>query len=334
MPERDMSTAEVIYRSIVDAPDPLQRIKQFVEEKTEESDYLEFKRYEPGNPNDPKKPIESKWAKMLSGFSNSGGGVVVWGIDTKRIEPGTLDRAHKLAPIKNAEACRNTLVKLFNRMTDPPVKGVECEFFIDEDGSGFVVSYVPNGSHKPYRSMVDTGRPFYIRAGDEFAPININVLRMLFFPERSVQWSCTIEPTLFEKNDMRMNVRFTIRLTNHGPSTAENVMLSISGNKHCLFTGYSEPFCTALTLGPNMQSWKVSFDMNPSVTAPFNCEFHGVNGRDFWTITRYGELLLSLVITVNRRDARTVSGTVDYQHFQLEQSLKIREVILTEDPKG
>jgi hypothetical protein len=326
-----MSTAEVLYRSIVDAPDPLQRIKQLVEEKTEESDYLEFKRYEPGNPNDPKKPIESKWAKMLSGFSNSGGGVVVWGIDTKRIEPGTLDRAHKLAPIKNADACRNTLMELFNRITDPPVKGVECERFIDEDGSGFVVSYVPNGSHKPYRSMIDTGHPFYMRAGDDFYPININVLRMLFFPQRSVRWSCSIMTDLFETKATHISVRLAIKLTNHGPSTAENVTLSIRANKHGIFKGYSEPsFSSCLDLQPATSTWKVNLDMNPTITVPFNCEFFGHNDRRWFSEDHYGNHFLPLTITITRRDAVAVSGTIDFKLFELEQPNVIRQVEFSE----
>lgn len=317
---KNPSTAEALYQSI----SSIEAIEQFVADKTEEWDYIDFKTQpRPGD-------LEEIWGKVLSGFANSGGGVIVWGINTTKSKETKIDQADSLMPFTDPNAFRATLLDTANKMTDPPVTGVECQAFLQDDGKGFVVSLIPTGKNHPYRSLKSKGWPFYMRAGDDFHPINVSVLRMMFFPQRSVQWSCTIQPTLFEKNGTRMNVSITIKLTNHGPSTAENVMLSISGNKHCGFTGYSEPFCTALTLAPNMQSWKVTFDMNPSVTVPFNFQFHGRNETDFWTYTPDGDTLLTFTVTVNRRDALPTSGVVQFEHYQLERKDLIREVVLSE----
>jgi len=75
----------------------LQEIRDFVRNQTAEDLYLEFKtaNYPSGIEFDKKN-----FSKCLSGFSNSAGGILIWGVSARE-EKGKPDVANELKPIKN-----------------------------------------------------------------------------------------------------------------------------------------------------------------------------------------------------------------------------------------
>lgn len=306
MLDRELGTAESLYRSIVEAPDPLGRIKRLVEDRAEESDYLEFKRYEPG------KDFKPKWGKMLSGFANAGGGVVVWGIDTARIDQGTIDKAVKLVPIQEPEVCRSALTELANRMTDPPIRGVECRAIIDTDGRGFVICYVPNGSHKPYRSIVEAGHPFYLRAGDDFHPININLLRMLFYPQRSVQWSMEIQATGFEADGEGHLVRFFSKLVNRGPSSSTQTVIAMKCNLPVEIIFHRDAL-TEVQEAWKPSGWIAIRDIHPGMTLSLN--FNVRFGPLYDSFCKdFNGPIVTFEFTIWRSDSSPVKGSADVSY--------------------
>jgi hypothetical protein len=83
------SLAEELFEKIKGHTDPVAFLKAMADPAsppTFESDYLDFKaRPEP----DPKNAkLKEIWYEALSGFANSGGGVLVWGIDARK-DPAT-----------------------------------------------------------------------------------------------------------------------------------------------------------------------------------------------------------------------------------------------------
>jgi Putative DNA-binding domain len=147
------------------------------ETPTYESEFLEFK----GAFNlDIKHDLDSLWAKNLSGFANSDGGVVIFGIDAPKCSAKNLSLAQDLAAL--CEKLKNTLPKI----TEPPVLGVLIEPYEQPPGSnkGFVVCYVPSSPWRPHQVRCG-GQPglFYIRASDNHIPCNHATLRSLFAPQ-------------------------------------------------------------------------------------------------------------------------------------------------------
>lgn len=177
-----MSTsAKVLFDSLVGT----ESILDFVSQSKPETDWLDFKgcqdkRRESADISD--KDIKKIWSKALSGFANSGGGVLVWGVDAR---PGddSVDCAQEIVPHSNAARLRSRLIELAHDATDPPIMGLEFKEFLapGESTAGFVVAYIPQGIDSPYRAEL-ADKQYYIRSGDSFHPAGRSLLRTLFYP--------------------------------------------------------------------------------------------------------------------------------------------------------
>jgi hypothetical protein len=187
-----------------------------------ETDWLDFKGAEKLKDQD----IKKIWSEALSGFANTEGGVIVWGIDA-RPDPDThIDCASGLSLVQNPATFVSRLKQLHSQSTDPPIPGVDFWYVIDDTipDSGFVISYVPESEFKPHRAEA-AGRKYYIRAGDSFHVPSVSLLRSLFFPEyHSHLWP---ELKVFHNND---TVFIDGYIYNSGIATAKNVFLSVGHN--------------------------------------------------------------------------------------------------------
>ena len=130
------------------------------------------------------RSVKKIWSEALSGFANTEGGVLVWGIDARKDSDTGVDRASDLSLVKNPEGFVSRLKELHSQSTDPPISGVDFWFAEDDTspGFGFVACYVPESKFKPHRAEA-AERNYYIRAGDSFHVASVSLLRNLFFPE-------------------------------------------------------------------------------------------------------------------------------------------------------
>src|SRR4051812_824302 len=99
----------------------LQMIESFVDDAQEEHLSLEFKTL--GGPELKSGGDKKHLAEALSGFANSSGGVVVWGIGTKKGVSGN-DTASSKAPIPNVAMLVQRLAEFSSLYVAPPVAGV------------------------------------------------------------------------------------------------------------------------------------------------------------------------------------------------------------------
>jgi hypothetical protein len=185
-----------------------------------ETDWLDFKGAENIKPLD----IKKIWSEALSGFANTEGGVIIWGIDARPDPETHIDCASGLSLVQNPATFVSRLKELHSQSTDPPITGVDFWFSVDDatNDSGFVVSYVPESKFKPHRAEA-AGRNYYIRAGDSFHVPSVSLLRNLFFPEyHSHLWP---ELKAWHNND---TVFIDGYLYNSGIATAKNVVLFVS----------------------------------------------------------------------------------------------------------
>jgi hypothetical protein len=119
---------------------------------TFEEEWREFKGGFSGPSSKPQplcdEKIQDLWSTTLSGFANTSGGVLVWGIDA-RATPSPddpekkVDAASGLRLVPNPDAFKSRLMELHQTATDPPVVGVQIESIKDTAGDGFVVCLIP-----------------------------------------------------------------------------------------------------------------------------------------------------------------------------------------------
>jgi hypothetical protein len=186
---------------------------------TFETDWLDFK----GGERLDEKNVKKIWSEALSGFANTEGGVLVWGIDARKDPETGVDHATRLSLVKNPETFVSRLKELHSKSTDPPISGVDFWFSTDDTSpdSGFIVCYVPESKFKPIRAEA-ADRNYYIRAGDSFHVPSVALLRSLFFPEyHSHLW-----PEL-SASYSNSGIGIDVCIHNSGIATAKNVMVSI-----------------------------------------------------------------------------------------------------------
>lgn len=184
-----------------------------------ETDWLDFK----GADQLKDKDVKRIWSEALSGFANTEGGILVWGIDARPDPITKIDCASGLSLVRNPNLFVSRLRELHSQSTDPPIPGVD-HWFANEEGEGdcgFVVSYVPESNFKPHRAEA-AGRNYYIRAGDSFHVPSVSLLRNLFFPEyHSHLWP---ELKSFYNKD---TIFIDGYLYNSGIATAKNIVLFV-----------------------------------------------------------------------------------------------------------
>jgi hypothetical protein len=117
-------------------------------------------------------------SKAISGFANSDGGVIVWGVDCRTTPDGDIPTGP--IPISNAIAFKTLLDGAVGGLTLPAHSGVENIALPEGTGSqGFVITHIPVGSSVPYQALYPK-HEYYIRAGSNFLPTPHSVLAGLF----------------------------------------------------------------------------------------------------------------------------------------------------------
>lgn len=140
----------------------LDAIRRFVSEQRQEDLHLEFK----SNADFSKKDIRRQLAIAISGFANSDGGIIVWGVVAKR-NPDDIDAAAELQPIENVKQVRSRIESLTGEAINPRVDGVRHREFQDADGRGFLATLVPASDAGPHMAKLAEDR-YYKRSGDRF----------------------------------------------------------------------------------------------------------------------------------------------------------------------
>ena len=105
-------------------------------------------------------------AVALSGFANSDGGLIVWGVDARPNSEG-VDCATALRPVSDPRALLTRLNTLSGQCVSPLVDGVEHRALMTEDGSGFCVTLIPASDSGPHMAKAGEDR-YFKRNGSSF----------------------------------------------------------------------------------------------------------------------------------------------------------------------
>lgn len=218
-----MGRAEDLFERI--RRDGVLEIETLIAERTSEELFLEFKRSaDDGQGTRFHDHDRINLRKAISGFANSEGGVLIWGVDCSR-QTNAGDVASNKLPLTNPDRFVSWLEGAVSGCTVPPVIGVRSISIPIDDNFGFVATYVPQSSHAPHQ-MTGEGR-YMIRAGSNFVTAPHGVVAGLFGkpPHPVVFLNFILKPIVF--HERYVEASFTVMLVNNGQVVAEDLFVSL-----------------------------------------------------------------------------------------------------------
>jgi hypothetical protein len=219
-----MERATEIFNRIIDKGEAA--IDDFIRTRVSEELFLDFKRSsDNGDGNVLNQNDRNNLAKAISGFGNSEGGVIVWGIDCSK-DPAMADVAKAKFPIKDAKRFKSWLEGAISGCTVPPHSDVRNEaVLIGGSHDGFVATYIPKSDHAPHQMVGKL--QYYIRAGSDFVPTPHQVLAGMFGrrPLACVYPMYICPAPTFEETAICAEVGFVVR--NGGPGIATDLFMNL-----------------------------------------------------------------------------------------------------------
>ena len=191
--------------------------------------------------------FDSIWSKILGAFANNEGGVLVWGIQAQRDPKTGIDAAHAVSLVPSVDVLKQKLLEKYQFLIDPVLAGTEVISIpvARTKPQGFVVCFIPEGTHKPYRSL-RAKKPYYIRINDDSVEVPHTLLRQLFAPKYDVRFGVSAaitempgalfrreKPVVIQPSSIQRAFRLTIENTSE--VTAHDVYLLFEA-KECGFT--------------------------------------------------------------------------------------------------
>lgn len=137
--------------------DNLESFEAYVMDNCQESHTLDFKR-------DPKVASQGKlsavFAEIATAFANADGGIIVWGVDKKAGKPA------KFEPVENIVQFSDQISGLSGQIAAPALRGLLNKPLTKENGTGYLLTYVPASSDRPHMAMGKDQKKYFIRSGE------------------------------------------------------------------------------------------------------------------------------------------------------------------------
>jgi hypothetical protein len=221
-----MSRAQDLFDRLVAGGEA--EVISFIEQPVTEELFLDYKRSADNGAGASLHNTDRRnLAKAISGFGNSEGGVIVWGVDCRNDQ--TLGDI-PTAPIRVNSPVRFKawLEQATSGLTLPPHDGVRHHAI----AGGFVVSFVPAGSNLPYQTVGDLS--YFIRAGSNFARAPHAVLAGMFGrkPQPRIQQSYLMPNRPSMDMPGRVKTEIGVILKNFGLGIADSVFLNLKIMSH------------------------------------------------------------------------------------------------------
>lgn len=214
-----MSRAKDLFDRLVAGGEA--EVKSFIAQPVTEELFLDYKRSADdgsGNALDPKD--RENLAKAISGFGNSEGGVIIWGVDCKN-DPIQGDIPTGPRHIQNPARFKSWLEQATTGLTVPPHTGVVHHAI----ATGYVITHIPSGQHAPYQAQPSNS--YYIRAGSNFARAPHAVLAGMFGrrPQPAIKHHHFVprEPI---RRPHGIETQVSINLHNYGRGIAEDIFVN------------------------------------------------------------------------------------------------------------
>jgi predicted HTH transcriptional regulator len=191
------------------------KVVALVDQKQEENLHLDFKLV--ANSELTNKEDTRNFAKALSGFANSSGGIIIWGIDARK-NADKIDCATAVVELVNPPLMVTRLNSMTGTATSPLIEGVRHKPIInDQTGRGVVATLVPDSDSGPYMAKLGEHR-YYKRSGDSFYKMEHFDLEDMFGRRQKAKLEILAEHKSIEDGVEEI----TVRLLNMGRAVARH----------------------------------------------------------------------------------------------------------------
>jgi len=203
-------------------------LDELIADREPESLFLDFKRSPQDGLAKSLAPEDNKnLSKAISGFANSSGGVVVWGVDCRR-DSATGNEVASKHPLLDAAGFNTKLQAAVSRTTIPAHPGVQVLFFDEPTVSpaGYVVVYVPQSFIGPIRSL--STNHYHVRTGSDFGFVPHDVLAGMFgkAPQPNAELNLISYPARLDSSPGHLTIAFGLVGVNLGAVVGERPYLS------------------------------------------------------------------------------------------------------------
>ena len=236
-----MSRAEDIFQKLIYFGEDA--IDEFIMTQQTEELFLDFKQaVSTGkNFNTLHRDDRKNLAKAISGFGNSEGGVIVWGVECSRdVEIGDVAKAK--VKVKNVHRFLSWLENAISGCTIPSHNKVRNHIISeDKNGDGFIATYIPKSDITPL--MTTVGSQIYIRSGSNNVPAPYALIAGMFgkrpqpnieldFADKELEIMENIDEDVLYPNtidtppEKYLKISFSIRAKNESNAIAHELYLS------------------------------------------------------------------------------------------------------------
>jgi hypothetical protein len=177
---------------------------------------------------------KNKLAKVLSGFANADGGVLVYGLVAKGGDLDAPDRITKVDPVRKLDLALSQALSLVGQLVDPPVPGVVVEpRRLAGRNEGFLVLLVPRSDGFLHRSRRD--REYYRRHGHGFYAMEHYEIAEFYGRRKSPQlrpwWQVHVPQTAGVFPDRAFTVHLVLGVKNEGRGIAKYPAMRIKSQQ-------------------------------------------------------------------------------------------------------
>lgn len=295
-------------------------IHRLVEERQQEYVQLEFKRKSDSSHGSFNDDDKRTLGEALSGFSNSAGGLLIWGIDARKGDDG-IDCAQAVQPISEIAKFRAQATTLIGQFLMPRHDGIRVESVTcSEDASkGYLLVEVDRSERRPHRSEAKGKKGYYKRVGDSFFEMEHYDIEDAFkrfgSPKISVRWSKELAVTSPGERTYRLNVA----LHNESSTSARYPYLNISELVHAHYSNLIKPSLEG--------RWRCYYGQEPRIihsgqTITMAALGFTVRWTDGITDARIGNLPLAIAYLAFRfqsgcENARMIEGSMQIPGLEL-----------------
>lgn len=167
------NSAGKFYLSLVSLND----IERLISEGEAESQYLECK-----SPQVPRldRGLKQQFAEAISGFANTGGGVILWGVSTTHHAHSDLDVLSQIEEIAAVKNFKKEIDLALSSSINPQTIIYFSKILLRSPGDtkGIIVTYISPTSGDPIQSLID-GK-FHIRVRDSFSEMPYETIKRMF----------------------------------------------------------------------------------------------------------------------------------------------------------
>ena len=188
-------------------------------------------------------------AIALSGFANSSGGLIVWGVDARKNKLG-IDAATALREIDELGLFCSRLNELTNQAAQPSIEGVIHRKFETSIDKGFAVSLIPESTATPHMAKLGENR-YYKRNGQSFLMLEHYDLDDMFGRRPRPNLQLTIKSS-WESNE-HVNIEISVLNIGRGLAKYVGFFAEVVG---ATLSHVSRPLSNASSLNPGRQMFE------------------------------------------------------------------------------